>query len=61
MTAANASALSAECVLACTAGYEGLHAQCRQLRDVPLPHARRVLLVLRCRCSCHRQLSVPKG
>jgi hypothetical protein len=61
MTAANAPAMSAECVLARTVGYEGLHAECRQLRDVPLPHARRVLLVLRCRCSCHRQLTAAKS
>ncbi|MFI5799285.1 hypothetical protein [Streptomyces sp. NPDC051677] len=47
--------LSAECTLARTPGYEDVHAWCRQLDDVPLPHSTRVLLVHRCRCSCHRQ------
>jgi hypothetical protein len=55
MTATGVPTLSAECTLARKAGYEDVHAQCRQLRDVPLPHAARVLLVARCRCSCHRQ------
>ncbi|MEH0576948.1 MULTISPECIES: hypothetical protein [Streptomyces] len=49
-----AETLSAECTLARRPGYEDLHARCRQLKDVPLPHSTKVLLVHRCRCSCHR-------
>ncbi|MGY4737142.1 hypothetical protein [Streptomyces sp. ATMOS53] len=47
--------LSTECTLARKPGYEDVHAWCRQLSDVPLPHSTHVLLVHRCRCSCHRQ------
>jgi hypothetical protein len=54
METVTAIALSAECVLARKPGYRCLHAQCRQLKDVPLPHTKRVLLVARCCCSCHR-------
>jgi hypothetical protein len=55
MTATDVPALSTECTLARRPGYEDVHAQCRQLSDVPLPHAAGVLLVPRCHCSCHRQ------
>lgn len=47
--------LSAECALAKRPGYQGLHRECRQTRDVPLPHVRGILLVTRCRCICHRR------
>ncbi|WP_329223213.1 DUF6415 family natural product biosynthesis protein [Streptomyces sp. NBC_01485] len=33
---------------------EDMHAWCRQTKDVPLPHSTGILLVPRCRCSCHR-------
>ncbi|MGW0584354.1 hypothetical protein ACWD25_52610 [Streptomyces sp. NPDC002920] len=49
--------LSAECTLGRQPGYEGVHAMCRQTQDVPLPHSTGVLLVPRCRCSCHRASS----
>ena len=52
MPAADA-ALSAECTLATQPGYEDLHEQCRQTRDIPLPHSYGLLLVPRCRCGCH--------
>jgi hypothetical protein len=51
METVTAIALSAECVLARNPGCRCLHAQCRQLKDVPLPHTKRVLLVARCYCS----------
>ncbi|MGN5379465.1 hypothetical protein ACQ4WX_25910 [Streptomyces lasalocidi] len=46
---------SAECALAMRHGYEDLHTRCRQTTDVPLPHSTGLLLVPRCRCTCHRQ------
>ncbi|MEC7051396.1 hypothetical protein AB0N97_38005 [Streptomyces collinus] len=45
--------LSAECTLALRPGYRGLHRECRQTRDVPLPHGRGLLLQRRCGCGCH--------
>jgi hypothetical protein len=45
--------LSAECVLAARPDYAGLHVDCRQTKDVPLPGARGIMLVRRCTCSCH--------
>lgn len=48
-----AVSLSAECALAQQPGYEDLHAQCSQIRDVPLPHSSGIVLVPRCRCTCH--------
>lgn len=48
-------ALSAECTLAQRPDYRGLHKDCRQTKDVPLPHSNGILLVRRCECTCHRQ------
>lgn len=45
--------LSAECALARRPGYEGLHRDCRQIEDIPVPHVNDMLLVARCRCRCH--------
>ncbi|MCV2459433.1 hypothetical protein OEB94_09185 [Streptomyces sp. ICN988] len=45
---------SAECALAQRPAYETLHAQCRQAKNVPLPHAMGLLLMPRCSCPCHR-------
>ncbi|MFF3848065.1 hypothetical protein [Streptomyces sp. NPDC002328] len=54
MSTTTASALSAECTLAKKPGYGDVHAMCRRLDDVPLPHAAGILLVARCGCTCHR-------
>lgn len=51
---ADTSARSAECTLAAREGYEGLHLDCRQTQDIPLPHGGGLVLVPRCTCSCHR-------
>ncbi|MBW8794845.1 MAG: hypothetical protein JF597_14925 [Streptomyces sp.] len=48
------STMSAECALAHQPGYAKLHQDCRQTRDVPLPHGRGILLIPRCTCSHHR-------
>lgn len=57
MTAAQAR-LSAECRLAAQGDkYVDLHGQCRQTRDVPLPHSEGLLLIRGCPCTCH----VPSG
>ncbi|WP_432192817.1 hypothetical protein [Streptomyces sp. bgisy027] len=45
--------LSAECTLARRPDYRGLHKECRQTRDIPLPHSNGLLLVRRCTCTCH--------
>ncbi|KPI25343.1 hypothetical protein OK074_6957 [Actinobacteria bacterium OK074] len=46
--------LSAHCTVAKRPGYEGLHAECRQTQDIPLPHSGgHALLVHRCTCACH--------
>lgn len=46
--------LSPHCTVAKRPGYEDLHTECRQTRDVPLPHSGgRVLLARRCTCACH--------
>lgn len=45
--------LSAECTLGQRPEYEGLHGECRQTRDIPLPHSNGLLLVRRCPCPCH--------
>ncbi len=47
-------AMSPECALAGRDGYEGLHKDCKQIADVPLPHSRGIVLVARCSCACHR-------
>ncbi|WP_406472386.1 hypothetical protein [Streptomyces sp. NBC_01615] len=47
--------LSAECTLAKRREYEDLHGECRQTKDVPLPHSNGLLLVRRCGCICHRR------
>ncbi|MEU6140109.1 hypothetical protein ABZ848_07055 [Streptomyces sp. NPDC047081] len=44
---------SPECALAALPGYQDLHAQCRQVGDVPLPFAIGILLQRRCGCRCH--------
>lgn len=49
-----AASLSAECALAQRPAYRGLHGDCRQTRDIPLPHARGLLLQRHCGCTCHR-------
>lgn len=50
---ADTETMSAECALARRPGYEDLHMDCRQTRDVPLPGATGVLLARRCTCACH--------
>lgn len=45
--------LSAECTLAKRPGYEDLHDECRQTKDIPLPHGGGLLLQRRCGCLCH--------
>lgn len=52
--APESATLSAECTVAKRPEYEGLHANCRQTEDVPLPHSTGILLLQRCGCSCHR-------
>jgi hypothetical protein len=52
-TATDRAPLSAECSLALRPNYRGLHKECRQTRDVPLPHSHGILLVRRCGCTCH--------
>lgn len=47
--------LSAECTLGQRPGYRDVHRECRQTKDVPLPHATGILLVRRCGCLCHRR------
>ncbi|WP_432158414.1 hypothetical protein [Streptomyces sp. bgisy153] len=48
-----AGARSPACTLAQTRDYEAMHGQCRQTKDIPLPHSTGILLVARCTCSCH--------
>ncbi|MBT2418371.1 hypothetical protein J7F01_41050 [Streptomyces sp. ISL-22] len=56
MTApAEAPAMSVECTLAQRPEYKGLHDDCRQTKDVPLPYSRGILLARRCGCACHRR------
>ncbi|MFF4061509.1 hypothetical protein ACFYZ8_35180 [Streptomyces sp. NPDC001668] len=50
---AETSPLSAECALAQKRGYEELHDECHQTKDVPLPGATGILLLSRCGCHCH--------
>jgi hypothetical protein len=52
--AADTDSLSAECVVGREPGYEDMHDRCRQAKDIPVhPRSPRILLVARCRCSCH--------
>jgi hypothetical protein len=53
MTTPDTSTMSAECTLAQQPDYRDLHRECRQTRDVPLPHGRGILLVRRCACPHH--------
>lgn len=46
--------LSPECALAQNPDYADLHKQCRQAKDIPLPHSNGILLQRRCECSHHR-------
>ncbi|WP_173264757.1 hypothetical protein [Streptomyces pacificus] len=46
--------MSAECALAQRPEYKDLHRQCRQTKDVSLPHSSGILLVRRCTCPHHR-------
>lgn len=48
--------LSAECTLAARPGYNDVHEQCRQTKDVPLPHGDGILLARRCGCLCHAEI-----
>lgn len=47
--------LSAECTVGKRPEYEGMHARCRQTKDIPLPHSTGILLAARCRCACHKE------
>ncbi|KUO19672.1 hypothetical protein [Streptomyces dysideae] len=59
-TAADRAPLSAECALAQRPNYQGLHRECRQTSDVPLPHSNgRILLTRSCGCACHRPSGSP--
>jgi hypothetical protein len=54
-TTTETAPLSAECTLGQRPGYRDVHRECRQTKDVPLPHAIGILLVRRCGCTCHRR------
>ncbi|MFD6247910.1 hypothetical protein [Streptomyces roseolus] len=45
--------MSPECRVAQHPGYEDLHRECRQTKDVPLPYGSGILLVRRCTCPHH--------
>jgi hypothetical protein len=47
------STLSPECAVGMRPGYEDLHGECRQTRDIPLPHGGGIILEKRCRCPHH--------
>lgn len=47
------STRSAECALAARPDYAGLHVDCRQTTDIPLPGHQGILLIRRCTCPCH--------
>lgn len=55
---AQAPTLSDECTLAKQPGYAVMHIKCRQTEDIPLPHSTGILLQARCRCTCHRWITV---
>lgn len=59
MTAAidDPSTRSAECAVAALDGYQELHHECRQTKDIPLPHGAGLVLVRRCTCPCHTQIA----
>lgn len=44
--------LSPECAVSQQPGYEDGHQRCQQV-DIPLPHAKGILLQRRCECACH--------
>lgn len=48
-----AGVMSPECRLAQRPGYEDLHRECRQTKDLPLPYGGGILLVHRCTCPHH--------
>ncbi|MEV0477155.1 hypothetical protein [Streptomyces prunicolor] len=48
---------SAECAVAALDGYQELHHDCRQTKDIPLPHGGGLVLVRRCTCPCHTQIA----
>jgi hypothetical protein len=50
----DSSTMSAECIVAQQPYYRGLHKDCRQTKDIPLPHGGGILLMPRCDCSCHQ-------
>ncbi len=60
-TATHPSPLTVECTLVLRPEYEGMHAKCRQIKDIPLPHSAGILLLARCRCrcTCHERAEGP--
>lgn len=59
--ATESAPLSAECTLASNPEYRGLHRDCRQTQDIPLPHSTGILLQRRCGCSCHAYNARPRA
>ncbi|MFH8896549.1 hypothetical protein ACH4HG_09090 [Streptomyces coeruleorubidus] len=59
--AADQAPASPECTLAARPGYQGLHTDCRQTCDLPLPFALGILLQSRCGCPCHPYGSGSQG
>ncbi|MEV6540157.1 hypothetical protein [Streptomyces sp. NPDC051665] len=59
MTAAidDTSMRSAERAVAALDGYRELHHECRQTKDIPLPHGAGLVLVRRCTCPCHTHVA----
>lgn len=45
--------LSPECAVGTKPGYDDLHERCCQTADIPLPGGSGIVLVPRCRCTCH--------
>ncbi|WP_211121374.1 hypothetical protein [Streptomyces yatensis] len=54
-----ATDLSVERTLARQSGYESVHAQCRQTKDLPPPYGRGIPLARRSPSACHRQANEP--
>ncbi len=52
-TAEDEVTLSAECTVAKRPEYADLHDECRDTKDIPLPHGHGIILIHRCRCACH--------